>query len=55
MAKVGERNKVMKILDRKGYDSNIIEDVAPYTVEIGKYQIVICDIKLQILRKRMKD
>ena len=28
----------MKLLDRKGFDPNIIEDAAPYTVEIGKYQ-----------------
>jgi hypothetical protein len=38
MPTVGERNKVMKLLDRKGYDPNLIEDPAPYTVEIGKYQ-----------------
>jgi hypothetical protein len=38
MATAGERNKVMKILDKKGYDPNLIEDPAPYTVEIGKYQ-----------------
>ncbi len=28
----------MKFLDRKGFDPNIIEDPAPYTVEINKYQ-----------------
>ncbi len=38
MATAGERNKVMKLLDRKGFDPNIIEDAALYTVEIGKYQ-----------------
>src|SRR3990170_5303289 len=38
MATAGERNKVMKLLDRKGFDPNIIEDAAPYTVEIGKFQ-----------------
>jgi len=38
MATAGERNKVMKLLDMKGFDPNIIEDPAPYTVEIGKYQ-----------------
>ncbi len=38
MATVGERNKVMKLLDREGYDSTLIEDPAPYTVEISKYQ-----------------
>jgi hypothetical protein len=38
MATAGERNKVMKLLDRKGYDPNLIEDPAPYTVEISKYQ-----------------
>ncbi len=34
----GERNKVMKLLDRKVYDPTIIEDPAPYTVEISKGQ-----------------
>ena len=38
MASAGARNKVMKCLDRKGFDPNIIEDAVPYTVEIGKYQ-----------------
>jgi hypothetical protein len=38
MATAGERNKIMKLLDMKGYDPNIIEDPAPFTVEIGKYQ-----------------
>jgi hypothetical protein len=38
MATAGERNKVMKVLDMKGYDPNLIEDPAPYTVGIGKYQ-----------------
>ncbi len=38
MATSGERNKVMKLLDRKGFDPNIIEDAASFTVEIGKYQ-----------------
>ncbi len=28
----------MKLLDRKGYDTTLIEDPAPYTVEISKYQ-----------------
>ncbi len=28
----------MKLLDRKGYDPTLIEDPAPYTVEISKYQ-----------------
>jgi hypothetical protein len=28
----------MKYLDRKGFDPNIIEDAAPFTVEISKYQ-----------------
>ncbi|VVB94397.1 Uncharacterised protein [uncultured archaeon] len=37
MATAGERNKVMKILDMKGYDPTMIEDSAPYTVEISKY------------------
>jgi hypothetical protein len=38
MASADARNKVMKLLDRKGFDPNITEDAAPYTVEIGKYQ-----------------
>ena len=38
MATVGERNKVMKLLDRNGYDPTIIEDPAPYTIEISKSQ-----------------
>ena len=38
MATAGERNKIMKLLDMKGYDPTIIEDPAPFTVEIGKYQ-----------------
>jgi hypothetical protein len=32
------RNKVMKLLDRKGYDPTLIEDPAPYTVEVSKGQ-----------------
>lgn len=28
----------MKHLDKKGYNPNLIEDAAPYTVEISKYQ-----------------
>jgi hypothetical protein len=38
MATVGERNKVMKFLDRKGYDPTLIEDPAPFTVEISRNQ-----------------
>jgi hypothetical protein len=38
MPTAGERNKVMKLLDRKGYDPTIIEDPTPYTVEISKSQ-----------------
>ncbi|MDO8726068.1 MAG: hypothetical protein Q7J35_08375 [Candidatus Methanoperedens sp.] len=38
MASAGARNKVMKYLDRKGFDPNIIEDAAPFTVEIGEFQ-----------------
>ena len=34
----GERNKIMKLLERKGYDPTLIEDPAPFTVEISKYQ-----------------
>ncbi len=38
MATVGERNKVMKLLDMKGYDPILIEDPAPFTVEISRYR-----------------
>jgi hypothetical protein len=38
MATAGERNKVMKLLDKKGYDPTLIEDSAPYTIEISGYQ-----------------
>ena len=38
MTSAGARNKVMKYLDRNGFDPNIIEDATPFTVEIGKYQ-----------------
>src|SRR3990170_3712915 len=37
MATAGERNKVMKLLDRKGYDPTLIEDSAPFSVEISRY------------------
>jgi hypothetical protein len=38
MATAGERNKVMKLLDKKGYDPTLIEDPTPFTVEISRYQ-----------------
>ncbi len=38
MATAGERNKVMKLLDKKGYDTNLIEDPSLFTVEISRYQ-----------------
>jgi hypothetical protein len=38
MPTAGERNKVMKLLDRKGYDPTLIEDPTPYTIEIDKSQ-----------------
>ncbi len=38
MATVGERNKVMKLLDIMGYDPILIEDPAPFTVEISRYR-----------------
>ncbi len=28
----------MKMLDLRGYDPTIIDDPAPYTIEIGRYQ-----------------
>jgi hypothetical protein len=39
MPTVGERNKVMKFLDMKGYDPTLIEDPALYTVEINKLKL----------------
>ena len=38
MATAGERNKVMKLLDMKGYDPTLIEYPALFTVEISRYQ-----------------
>ena len=38
MATAGERNKVMKLLDKKAYDPTLIEDITPFTVEINRYQ-----------------
>ncbi len=38
MPTAGERNKVMKLLDRKGYDPTLVEDTTPFTVEISKNQ-----------------
>lgn len=38
MAAAGENNKVRKLLDMKGYDPALIEDPAPLTVEISRYQ-----------------
>ncbi len=38
MPTAGERNKIMKILERKGYDPILIEDPTPFTVEISKGQ-----------------
>ena len=36
MSTVGERNKVMKLLDMRGYDLTLIEDPAPFTVETSR-------------------
>jgi len=38
MATVEERNRVMKLLDMNGYDPVLIEDPAPFTVEISRYR-----------------
>ena len=38
IATVGERNKIMKILEKKGYDPTLIENPEPFTVEISRYQ-----------------
>jgi hypothetical protein len=55
MATAGERNKVMKLLDRKGFDPTIIEDPAPYTVKIGKYQNYGELLKNSILSYPLRD
>jgi len=49
MATVGERNKVMKLLDMKGYDPTYIEDPSPYTVEIARYQKISELLKNSVL------
>ena len=38
MKTAGERNKIMKLLDMKGYDPTLIEDPTPFTVDINRYQ-----------------
>lgn len=38
MATSGERNKVMEILEKKGYDPTLIEYPAPFTVKISRHQ-----------------
>ena len=38
MNTAAERNKVMKLLDNKGYDPTVIEDATPYTVEVNRYE-----------------
>jgi len=38
MVTAGERNKVMKLLDKRGYNPTLIENPAPYTNEINRYQ-----------------
>ncbi len=40
MASAGERNKVMKFLEWKGFDPNIIEDPAAYTVQIASIRSI---------------
>ncbi len=37
MANAGERNNGVKLLDRKGYGPALIEDPAPFIVEISRY------------------
>ncbi|HUV03175.1 MAG TPA: hypothetical protein VMW67_07035 [Desulfobacteria bacterium] len=34
----GERNKIMKYLDRKGFDPILIEDASDYTVKVGRFK-----------------
>ncbi len=38
MATAGERNKMIKHLEKKGYDPTLIEALAQFTVEISRYQ-----------------
>ena len=35
---VGERNKVMKYLEEKGFETVTIEDTSDYTVKIGRFK-----------------
>ncbi len=47
----------MKVLDMKDYDPTIIDDLAPYTVEIGRYQkygdLLKSSIESYLLRDKM--
>ncbi len=38
MATVGEMSSVIKLLDANGYEPVLIEDPAPFTVEISRYR-----------------
>ncbi len=55
MATAGERNKVMKILDKKGYDPIPIEYPALFTVEIGRYQKYSELLKNSVESYRLRD
>jgi hypothetical protein len=35
---VGERNKIMKYLDRKGFELALIEDLSNYTIKIDRFK-----------------
>lgn len=35
---VGERNKVMKYLEEKGFETTLIEDTSEYTVKIDRFK-----------------
>jgi hypothetical protein len=35
---VGERNKVMKYLEEKGFETSLIEDTSEYTVKIDRFK-----------------
>jgi hypothetical protein len=34
---LGERNKALKLLERKGFDIDLVEDLKGYVVKLGRY------------------
>jgi len=37
----GARNQALKILDRAGFDYELVEDLSPFVVKISRYSIVV--------------